>query len=131
MKKLVVILLLSIPALCWAQNLSTQLERIAVNAVAKSAVQVHVKLAKPVYMSDVMFRPVRGGKDTVIRIDYKEQKCTGRLAAQKTHVVVPVSCVQDEKYKATQVRLTFADGSQLKKPGKVVQVQDELAHIRL
>lgn len=131
MKKLAVLVVLSIPTLGLCASLSEQINRVAAQALAKSSVQVHVKLAKPVYMSDVMFRPVRGTKDTVIRVDYKEQKCTGRLSAQKTHVVVPASCVVDEKYKAAQIHLTFADGSQVKKSGKAVHVQDNVAHIRL
>ena len=131
MKKLAVLVVLSIPALGLSATLSNQLERTAAQALAKSSVQVQVKLAKPVYMSDVMFRPVRGGKDTVIRVDYKEQTCTGRLSVQKTHVIVPSSCVVEDKYKAAQVHLTFADGSSIKKSGKSVEVQQKLAHIRL
>ncbi len=131
MKKLAVLVVLSIPALGLSATLSEQINRAAANAFAKSTVAVQVKLAKPVYMSDVMLRPVRGTKDTVISVDYKQAKCTGRLSAQKTHVIVPASCVQDEKYKAAQIRLTFADGSQVKKSGKAVQVQNQVAHIRL
>lgn len=130
MKKLVVLFILSIPALGLSATLSEQLERTTAAALAKSSVQVHVKLAKPVYMSDVMFRRPRG-KDVVIRVDYKEQKCTGRLSAQKTHVVVPASCVQDGNYKAAHVNLIFANGKQVKKSGKAVKVQNKLAHIRL
>ena len=131
MKKLVTFIILSIPALGLSATLSEQLTRATAQAFAKSTVQVQVKLAKPVYMSDVMLRPIRGGKDTVIRVDYKQTKCTGRLSARETHVYVPLSCVQDEKYKAAQVHLTFADGSQIKKSGKSVEVQEKLARIRL
>lgn len=131
MKKLAVLFILSIPALGLSTTLSEQLERAATQAFAKSTVQVHVKLAKPVYMSDVMFRPVRGGKDTVIRVDYKQTKCTGRLSAQKTHVVVPMLCVVSEDYKAARIELTFADGSQIQKSGEAVKVQKNVAHIRL
>lgn len=131
MKKLAVLFVLSIPALGLCASLSEQINRATTQALAKNAVQVQVKLAKPVYMSDVMFRPIRGGKDTVIRVDYKQTKCTGRLSAQKTHVVVPASCVASEKYKAAQIHLTFADGSQVKKSGKAVQMQNQVAHIRL
>ena len=130
MKKLVVLFVLSIPAFGLSATLSDQLERVAAQTLAKSSVQVHVKLAKPVYMSDVMFRRPRG-KNVVIRVDYKEQKCTGHLSAQETHVVVPVSCVQAGNYKAAQVNLTFANGKQVKKSGKSVKVQDELAFVRL
>ena len=131
MKKFVVLFVLSIPALGLCTVLSEQLERATARTLAKSVVAVHVKLSKPVYMSDVMFRPLRGAKDTVIRLDYKEQICTGRLSAQKTHVVVPARCVSNEEYKATQIRLIFADGSQIKKSGKAVAVQNKVAHIRL
>ncbi len=131
MKKIAVLFVLSIPALGLSTTLSEQLERTAAQALAKITVQIHVKLAKPVYMSDVMFRPVRGTKDTVIRVDYKEQTCTGRLSVHKTHVLLPTSCVQDGNYKAAQVHLTFADGSSIKKSGKSVEVQEKLAHIRL
>ena len=131
MKKLAVLFILSIPALGLSTTLSEQLERAAARALAQNTVAVQVKLAKPVYMSDVMLRLVRGGKDTVIRVDYKQAKCTGRLSAQKTHVVVPMLCVVSEDYKAAQIRLTFADGSQIKKSGKAVQVQNNVAHIHL
>jgi len=131
MKKLAILFVLSIPALCAAGTLNDNLARITANALAEVTVQVRVKLAKPVYMSDVMFRPVRGGKNVVVRTDYKEQKCTGRLSAQKTHVVVPVSCAVAEDYKVEQVSLTFADGKQVKKSGKAVELKDKSAHIRL
>ncbi len=130
MKKLAVLFILSIPALGLSATFSEQLERVTAQALAKTAVQVHVKLAKPVYMSDVMFRRPRG-KNIVIRVDYKEQKCTGRLSAEKTHVIVPVSCVQNSKYKAAQVHLTFFNGKQIKKSGKSIEIQDELALVRL
>ena len=130
MKKLAVLFILSIPALGLSTTLSDQLERATVHALAKSSVQVRVKLAKPVYMSDVMFRRPRG-KNVVIRVDYKEQTCTGRLSAQETYVVVPTSCVQDKKYKAEKISLTFADGRFVQKTGKAVQLQDELAFVRL
>lgn len=131
MKKLAVFVVLSIPALGLSATLSEQLERVTAQALAKRTVAVQVKLAKPVYMSDVMFRPIRGGKDTVIRVDYKQTKCTGRLSAQKTHVVVPALCVATEDYKAAQIQLTFADGSRIKKSGKAVQVQNNVARIAL
>ncbi|MBO5911063.1 MAG: hypothetical protein J6Q05_02585 [Elusimicrobiaceae bacterium] len=131
MKKLVVFVVLSIPTVGLSSTLSDQLERVAANALTRATVQVQVKLAKPIYMSDVMFRPVRGGRDTVIRVDYKEQTCTGHLSAQETHVIVPVSCVQDDNYKADQINLMFADGRQIKKTGKSVVLQNKQAHIRL
>ena len=131
MKKLAVLFVLSIPALGLSTTLSEQLERVATQALAKSCVQVHVKLAKSVYMSDVMFRPVRGTKDTVIRTDYKQIKCTGHLSAQKNHVVVPASCVVSEDYKAAQIRLTFADGNQIQKSASAVKLQNKVAHIAL
>ena len=130
MKKLAVLFVLSIPAFGLSTTLSEQLERVTTQALAKSSVQVHVKLAKPVYMSDVMFRRPRG-KNVVIRVDYKEQKCTGHLSAQNTHVILPASCVQEGNYKAAQVNLTFANGKQVKKSCKAVQLQDELAFVRL
>ncbi len=131
MKKLVVFVVLSIPTVGLSSTLSDQLERVAANALTRATVQVQVKLAKPIYMSDVMFRPVRGGRDAVIRVDYKEQTCTGHLSAQETHVIVPVSCVQDDNYKADQINLMFADGRQIKKTGKSVVLQNKQAHIRL
>ncbi len=130
MKKLVLSIILSFPALCIAHNLNNQLTRTVTNALAQSSVQVHVKLAKPVYMSDVMFRPVRG-RDTVIRMDYKERKCMGRLSAKKTHVVVPSSCVADEKYKATKINLIFSNEQSVQKTGKAVETQGKVAYIRL
>lgn len=130
MKKLVLSIILSFPVLCTAHNLNNQLTRKVTNALAQSAVQVHVKLAKPVHMSDVMLRPVRG-KDTVIRVDYKEQTCVGRLSAKKTYVVVPLSCVADEKYKATKINLVFANGQPIQKTGNAVKNQGKVAYIHL
>ena len=130
MKKLVVLFVLSIPACCVSTTLSEKLDRVLTAAQAKIAVRVKVTLAKPVYMSDMMCRPVRG-KDVVIRTDYKEQTCTGRLSAQKTQVYVPLSCVQDENYKAEKISLTFADGRNVKKSAKALHLHENSAHIAL
>lgn len=124
-------MLLSVSTLCAALTFSEKLDRAATRALAQTAVKVHVTLAKPVYMSEVMFRPVRGGKDVVVRTDYKEQTCTGRLSAQKTHVAVPVSCVQNEQYKAEQITLTFADGRNIQKSAQAVRLHKQAAHIFL
>ncbi len=132
MKKLVLISLLSVPALCVAHHLEDPITRATVRALAQSAVKVEVKLAKPVYISDVMFRPVRGGKDTVIRVDHKTKSCQGRLAAQKTHVIVPARCVAAEgEFNVTKLRLTFSDGNQVVKQKKALQIQGPIARIRL
>ena len=131
MKKLVVMLLLSIPALGAAYNLNEQVNRAAADALAKMQVQVHVKLAKPVYISDVMLRPMRGGKDTVIRTDYKVQTCTGRLSVQKTYVRVPASCIKVKNYTVSQIRLTFADGRQIQKSARAVIEQQKQTLILL
>lgn len=130
MKKLAVLFVLSIPALCAAATLSEKVNRAAANALAQVAVQVRVKLAKPVYMSDLMLRPVRG-KDVVIRTDYKEQTCTGRLSTQGTQVSVPLSCVQDGNYKAEQISLTFADGRRVKKSSRSLRLHENSAQIAL
>ncbi|MBP5404201.1 MAG: hypothetical protein J6Y17_03830 [Elusimicrobiaceae bacterium] len=130
MKKLVLLIVLTLPTLGGAHNLSEPVNRATAKAIAATAVQVYVKLAKPVYMSDVMFRPVRG-KDTVIRVDYKEQTCIGRLSAKKTYVVVPLSCVADEKYKAAKINLVFANGLPVQKTGNAVENQGKVAYIRL
>ena len=132
MKKLVLISLLSVPALCVANQLTDQITRATARALAQNNVKVEVKLAKPVHMSDVMFRPVRGGKDVVIRVDYKEKSCTGRLSAQSKDVVVPAQCVASEgDYHLSKMRLTFADGSQVVKQKKALQTQGQIARIRL
>ncbi len=117
----------------FAQNNSflQPVERATARALAKSAVHVQVTLAKPVYMSEVMFRPVRGGKDTVIRVDYKQAACRGRLSAQKTYVQVPASCIAYEKYEVSQVNLTFADGRRVTKTGKSVEQKNQTAWIKL
>lgn len=128
MKKLLSILVVTFPLLSYAQN--SALNQAVDRAVSTqtSFVKVWVKLAKPVYMSEVMFRRPRC-KDTVIRVDYKEQKCTGRLSAQKTHVWVPASCVKDGKYNAAQVKMTFADGSSIQKSAQAVQTVGQQARI--
>lgn len=130
MKKLAVLFVLSIPALGLSATFSEQLERAAAQAFANHTVAVQVKLAKPIYMSDVMYRPVRG-KDTVIGTDYKQTRCIGRLSAPETQVVVPLACVQDGKYHAVQIKLLFADGSQIQKSGHAVIKQQKWALIRL
>ena len=82
-------------------------------------------------MSDMMFRPVRG-KDVVIRTDYKQITCQGRLSAQKTHVWVPTSCVVEKKYRISKVRVTFSDGSTVEKPGQnVKRKNDQMSYIKL
>ena len=130
MKNLVAVIILSVPALCAATTLGERLERATASTLAKSTVHVQVKLAKPVYMSEVMFRPVRG-RDTVIRVDYKQTKCSGRLSAQKTHVYVPLSCVMQGKYRASKIALTFYDGRQVQAFGKSVEMLEDKAFIRL
>lgn len=130
MKKLVVLCMLSIPVLSMAQDLSESVSRMAANAFTRNTVKVDVKLAKPVYMSDLMCRPVRG-EDMVVRVDYKQTTCTGILSAQKTQVYVPLSCVADGKYKASQINLTFADGSRVSKNHKSIKYQGKRAFIRL
>ncbi len=130
MKKLVALLMLSLPVCLMALPLSTQVERATAQALVKNTVHVQVKLAKPVRMSDVMFRRPRS-KDVVIRVDYKQTQCTGRLSFTKTHVYVPLSCVQDGKFRAANVQLTFADGSQLHKTAQAVTTYEEVASIRL
>lgn len=130
MKKLVVCMLLSLPAWGIAQPVSTAVERAAARAVAQHTVHVRVQLAKPVYMSDVMYRPVRG-KDMIIRTDYKEQKCVGILAAQKTQVLVPSSCVSDEEYRVFRINIFFPNGKRVTKAGKSIEVQERVARIRL
>ena len=132
MKKLVLISLLSVPALCVANHLNDQITRATNRAFAKNTVKVEVKLAKPVHMSDVMFRPVRGGKDVVIRVDYKEKSCTGRLSEHGKEVVVPAQCVASEgAFLLSKMRLTFADGRQVVKQKKALQTQGPIARIRL
>ena len=128
MKKLVCLLVVLSPLFVHAQNntLNQAVDR-AVTAQT-SFVKVWVKLAKPVYMSEVMFRRPRC-KDTVIRIDYKELECTGRLSAQKTHVWVPASCVKDGKYNASRIKMTFADGSSIQKSAEAVQTVGQQARI--
>ena len=128
MKKLVCLLVVLSPLFAQAQN--SALNQAVDRAVSTqtSFVKVWVKLTKPVYMSEVMFRRPRC-KDTVIRIDYKEQECTGRLSVQKTHVWVPASCVQDGKYNASRVKMTFADGSSIQKSAEAVQTVGKQARI--
>lgn len=130
MKKLMMLLLLSIPLCSVAQNLNKRIERAAARMLAKNTVAVEVKLAKPVYMSDVMYRRPRG-KNVVIRVDYKQTHCRGRLAEQQTQVYVPLSCVAEDDYKAAEVFITFFDGKKIHKSGKHVQYQDKIALIRI
>ena len=130
MKKLAVLIVLSVPVLCAATTLSETLNRVLTAAQAKMTVHVKVTLAKPVYMSDVMFRRPRG-TNVVIRTDHKEQTCTGRLSAQETHVYVPLSCVQDGKYKAEEISLTFSNGRHVKKTAEALHLHENFAHIAL
>lgn len=132
MKKLVLISLLSVPALCVANQLTDQITRATNRAFANNTVKVEVKLAKPVRMSDVMVRPVRGGHDMVIRVDYKAKACIGRLSEHGKEVVVPAQCVASEgAFFLSKMRLTFADGRQVVKQKKALQTQGPIARIRL
>ena len=130
MKKLVVLFVLSIPALGLSTTLSEQLERVTAQVLSASSVQVRVKLAKPVYMSDVMFRRPRC-KNVVIGFDYKQVQCRGYLSAQGTQVYVPLSCVSDKNYKAAEVSVIFPDGKKISKSGTHVQYQSKIALIRI
>ena len=130
MKKLVTVFVLSLPVCVTALSLSTKVERVVAKTVANNTVQVQVKLAKPVYMSDLMVRRPRC-KDMVIRVDYKQAQCAGFLSSDKTYVAVPLSCVQDGKYQAERVDLAFADGTQVHKTAKSLQTNNETATIRL
>lgn len=131
MKKLIILLLLFFPIVCSAQNLNKQVERAIVRGIVGTPVKVDIKLVKPVYMSDVMFRPVRG-KNRVIRMDYKQVTCQGYSSAQKTYVWVPTSCVVEKKYRVSKVRVTFPDGSTVEKPGQnVKRKNDQKSYIKL
>ena len=135
MKKISILLAVSLltPGL-FAQKvpLSKQIERAVAQAVAgrDTYVSVQVKLAKPVYMSDVMFRRPRC-KDMVIRVDYKQKSCTGQLSARQEYVSVPSSCVEDGKYRAAKVIVAFADGQKVTKSRKDIQTRKNSARIYL
>ena len=132
MKKLAVLIILFFPAWCMAQDLNKSLARAVESAFIRQQVKVDIKFAKPVYMSDVMLRPVRGGKDTVIRKDYKQVTCFGRLSKLGTYVYVSTSCVTEKKYHIEKVRLTFADGTIVEQLGSSVRRKDDkLTRIKL
>ena len=135
MKKISILLAVSLftPGL-FAQKMpfSVSIERAVAQAVANqdASVSVQVKLAKPVYMSDVMFRRPRC-KNMVIDMDYKQKSCMGRLSARKDYVSVPTSCVKDGKYHAFRVTLSFTNGKKVTKSGKDIKFQKEGARIYL
>lgn len=135
MKKISILLAVSLltPGL-FAQKvpLSKQIERAVAQAVAgrDMYVSVQVKLAKPVYMSDLMVRRPRC-KDMVVSVDYKQKSCTGWLSAGQDYVSVPTSCVQDGKYRASKITVSLANGRQITKSGKAVQSRKDTSRIYL
>ena len=115
-----------------AQNLNHKVTRTVDQAVlARTAkVQVQVKLAKPVRMSDVMFRRPRG-KDIIIDWKQKENTCTGTLHTGLQRVYVPAPCVQEDNYQIAQIKMTFPNGKQLQTSAKSVRITKEKAFIAL
>ena len=128
MKKLVVFMLLSIPVVSVAQSFEQRVQRAIAKAAVRPTVKVSVKLAKPVYMSDVMFRRPRG-KNMVIGTDYKQNTCTGVVSDKQ--VYVPATCVVEKEYRPTQVILTFANGRNVQKAGRSVKRMGDVAVIAL
>lgn len=128
MKKLVILMMLSLPVVSAAQTLEQRVQRMATQAITRMTVKVSVKLAKPIYMSDVMFRRPRG-KNIIIGTDYKQATCTGVLSDKQ--VYVPASCVVDKNYQPSRVTLTFADGHNVHKAGQSVKQIGDVAVIAL
>ena len=118
------------PLFGYAQN--SALDKALDRAVAAQTASVHVwvRLAKPVYISDVMFRRPRG-KNIVIRTDYKEKQCLGRLSAQEKQVYVPLACVAEDKYRADEMRITFANKQTVQKSANDLQFTKTAAYIKL
>ena len=128
MKKLVIFMLLSIPIVSVAQSFEQRFQRTIAQAAVRPTVKVSVKLAKPIYMSDVMFRRPRG-KNMVIGMDYKQNTCTGVVSNKQ--VYVPATCVVEKNYHPAQVTLTFANGRNVQKTGRSVKRVGDVAVISL
>ena len=133
MKKLLFTLavLLNISPLA-AQTLDQQVTRAVSKAISHQPVHVDVqiKLAKPIYMSDYMWRRPRC-KDVIIRWEQKENSCTGTLRTDLQRVYIPATCAQEEKYRISQVEITFANGRKLQTSGKAVRILKDKAFIAL
>ncbi len=136
MKKLSIILaVLSCAPVLFAQqvpSLNKQIQRTVLQmlSLGKNEVLVSLKFAKPVYMSDVMFRRPRG-KDMVIRVDYKQKSCRGVVDQSGDRVYVPVTCLKQDGYKVSNVQLTFANGTKVKKTGTSIEKKGDVAQIHL
>ncbi len=130
MKKVVYLIVVCMfGPLLWAQPLDRQVERAVTKAVITQPVSVQVKLVKPVYSSDVMFRRPR--KNVIISTKQKENTCTGFWKVNGSKVYIPAVCAQEEGYHITAVKLVFADGHTSKLPGKQVQIRGDVALISL
>ncbi len=95
----------------------------------EAAVEVSATLAKPVKMSDVMFRRPRGA-DMVIRTDYKTTSCKGTLDQSLTRVYVPTVCVAQEGYTLAKLTLVFANGIRAQGTQNTVQTLGEVSFVR-
>jgi len=130
-------LLISMPLVSFAQQtrLSAKVERATLAAqdqaqqLREATVTVTATLKKPVKMSDVMFRPVRGGRDQVISYETKKHTCQGTLDQSGKRVYISADCVNKKGFTLSSVKLHFANGKVATGTKRAVYVQKEIAYV--
>ncbi len=126
--------LISMPLATFAQ-LSARVERVASSAQAQAQqlqeayVTVTATLKKPVKMSNVMCRPVRGCKDQVISYETKINTCRGTLEQSGQRVYVIADCVSRKDYTLSSVKLQFSNGKVAAGTGRAVSIKEDVAYV--
>lgn len=134
LKLLLGTLLISMPLATFAQ-LSTRVERVVSAAqtqaqqLQQAAVTVTATLKKPVKMSDMMCRPVRGCKDQIISYETKTNTCRGTLEQGGQRVYVTADCVSKKDYALSSVKLQFSNGKVAMGTGRAVSVKEDVAYV--
>ena len=126
--------LISMPLATFAQ-LSTHVERVVTTAqiqtqqLQQAAVTVTATLKKPVKMSDMMCRPVRGCKDQIISYETKTNICRGTLERGGQRVYITADCVRKKDYTLSAVKLQFANGKVATGTGRAVSIKEDVAYV--
>lgn len=113
-----------------ADTLRARIEQAVVQAQQAPLVNVKATLVKPVYMSELMFRPPHD-KDQVVSYKKKTTECQGVLSELDRRIYVPTACISTKDYKLFQVILTFGNGRVITNHASSVMVTDEISFISL
>ncbi|MBP5617344.1 MAG: hypothetical protein J6X06_06155 [Elusimicrobiaceae bacterium] len=109
-------------------SLQTRIARAVLSKA--STVNVTATLLKPVYMSDVMFRPPRG-RNEIISYKRKINTCQGRLSQSGTYVYIPAACVLAADYQLEHVALAFQNGRTFTRSKDQVAWAGNVAFVRV